>query len=120
MVKNGKDNKLIFEKTGYYVSAKRFLSQNSLRYIESRILNYEMKKMSYLRKIKIPTLIIFAENDDFLIKPLEFYINKLKKEIKASFVKIKVFKGATHSFDNKWEEVMKEILNFVIHYFDAK
>jgi esterase/lipase len=66
--------------------------------------------MVYLRKIKIPILIIFAKNDRFLTEPLEYYVMKLTKELKTNYYKIKLLEDSSHSFTGKWKEIFKEIL----------
>ncbi len=117
LVKEGKGNKLIADKTGYFLSAKRFLSQNDPNAIESNILNYNVNRMKWIRNLpNIPILVVFAQNDRFLIKPTEFYMSKLLAEMRVEQYKIWTIEDSDHSFNKKWPSVFKEI----IFYFSNK
>lgn len=92
-------------------SAKRFLEQVTGE--ESKILNFDLDSMPYLRKINIPTLVIIGEEDELLPKPIDFYTSKFKENI-GSKLDIVTIKGVGHSLNSKISEIVSMICSFSV------
>lgn len=78
--------------------AVRFLSFCDPKNVESRIFNYDRKKLSYLAKIKIPILAVFGTKEQNAIKPVKTYLQILKNNAESSKFSGILIKGGNHAF----------------------
>jgi pimeloyl-ACP methyl ester carboxylesterase len=62
-----------------------------------------------LKKVKIPTLVIFAEKDDYRDRPIKQIYKWFEKNVKSKERKMVVIKDALHSFQGKEKEVSIEV-----------
>lgn len=112
----GKGDQLFLELFDYGIiaSANRFLSQCYLKNPEARIFNYNLKKMEYVRKIKIPMLVVYGEKDEYVAGSLDFYQKKIQENYKGKLLEFLIIKDATHNFSGKERELIKSIKDFVL------
>jgi len=96
------------------MSASRFMSIANPKRPESKIMNYKMKNMLYISKIKVPTLVVLGEDDYFMnlagIK-VDYAVDKLQEN--CQFLKGVIIKGADHQFENKSNILTKTVLSWI-------
>ncbi len=110
MVKKGQGKKLVFEKGIGIFNAVTLKNLFDTESPEVEILNYNLKNMSYIKKIKIPTLFIIPEKDEFIVKPADFYKKKIESQINAD---VYIIKNSDHSFGTKINLVFTKIADFI-------
>lgn len=111
MVNEGKEHQVIpLDIWPSRHDAQRFLSLYTPD-SEEEIFSYaQLNKIpKTLRKIKIPTLIIFAEKDDYRDRPIKQIYKWFEKNLKVKDRKMVIVKGALHSFQGKEKEVSNEV-----------
>lgn len=111
MVAEGRGGELLpLDVWSYQHDAQRFLSLYTPD-SEEEIFSYvQLKKVSKtLRKVKIPTLVIFAEKDDYRDRPIKQIYKWFEKNVKSKDRKMVVIKDALHSFQGKEKDVSNEV-----------
>lgn len=111
MVAEGRGSELLpLDVWSHQHDAQRFLSlytPDSKEEIFSYVQPIKVPKT--LRKVKIPTLVIFAEKDDYRDRPIKQIYKWFEKNVKSKDRKIVVIKDALHSFQGKEKEVSNEV-----------
>jgi alpha-beta hydrolase superfamily lysophospholipase len=97
------------------MSAKRFLSVADLKNVEARLLNYD-SKMAEFGRIRIPILVAFGSNDEYLVKPARKCLEILGRNTGSSDFMGVLFKGTNHAFRNK----EKKLGRFAADWIEAK
>ena len=113
MVERGEGDKLIIElykRTGEFWSAQRFLSFVDRKNWEARMFNYE--NLEIFSQITYPTLVLFGSQDPYFIKPIKWYIEKLRNAYQGKKLKIESLQG-DHSFHGVEKEAFSMIANFI-------
>ena len=91
-------------------SAQRFLSLNTQNSEEEIFTYVEPTKSPHtLRKIKVPTLVVLAEKDEFRDRPMAKIAKWFDKHLRRKIATIKIVGGADHGFSEKEKEVAKLI-----------
>jgi pimeloyl-ACP methyl ester carboxylesterase len=93
----------------YMHDAQRFLSLYTPD-SEEEIFSYAQpdKKAKILRKVKIPTFILFAGDDEFRDRPIKKIVKWFGKNLKAKDKKLVVIENAPHNFKSFEDKVVKE------------
>lgn len=111
MVAEGRGGELLsLDVWSHQHDAQRFLSlytpdseEEIFSYVQPR------KVPKTLRKVKIPTLVIFAEKDDYRDRPIKQIYKWFEKNVKSKDRKMVVIKEALHSFQGKEKDVSNEV-----------
>ncbi len=95
-------------------SAQRFLSLNTPD-SEEEIFCYVSpdKKPKTLKKIRIPTLVVLAEKDEYRDRPIKQIAKWFTKNLRRKNTEVKVIKGADHSFTYTEKEVADLIISWL-------
>ena len=113
MVSKGEGDKLMVEmykRTGDLWSAKRFLSFASRENWEARMFNYE--DLSTFSEVKIPTFVALGREDQYFLRPVEWYAERLKNAYRGEKLKVEILPG-DHSFHGYEELLFRKILDFL-------
>ena len=112
MVKNKKGDEKLPEGISKHYTAKRFLSYADLKNVEARLFNYysDLKEFS---RIKCPIFVSFGEKEEYAMKPVKEYIEKLKGKTSATKFGWEIVKGANHNFDGKHKELVSAIFKWL-------
>jgi alpha-beta hydrolase superfamily lysophospholipase len=88
------------------IDAQRFVSLYTPDSIEE-IFTYSQpdKKPSTLQKVKIPTLLVFAEKDEYRDRPTKKMVEWFIKNMKTTNLSTAIVKNATHNFHMHEDEV---------------
>jgi pimeloyl-ACP methyl ester carboxylesterase len=108
LVKQGKPHSLLpFELWPHYHDAQRFLSLYTPD-SEEEIFTYaqEDKEPRTLKRVKIPTLVIYAGSDEYHDRPAAKIADWFKEYSKSEDLTIKIVKDASHSFKNLESKVI--------------
>ena len=110
LVKCGDGNNIVMDRTGVYITAKKFMSLFKTGTLETSIFDYR-GGLRYLRDIDLPKLFVFASGDNFLLHDNNFYVRSVSHNISKSSV---VFiKSTDHSLRDRLPAVLEEITAFV-------
>jgi len=91
-------------------SAQRFLSLNTPNSEEEIFTYVEPTKSPHaLRKIKVPTLVVLAEKDEFRDRSMAKIAKWFTKHLRRKIATIKIVEYADHGFSEKEKEVAKLI-----------
>ncbi len=113
MVEEGRDNEIIlplYEKTGEFWSAHRFLSFASRDNLEAKMFNYE--ELHIFSKVKLPTMVVLGKEDPYFPKGVGWYAERLKHAYRGERIEIVIMEG-DHSFHGFEKELFKNIGDFV-------
>lgn len=93
----------------YLIDAQRFLSLFTLE-SEEEIFSYASgKNPRILKSVKLPMLIVLAEEDDFKDREISEIASWFKRELKGKSAEINVIKNAPHNFQGFSGELEKII-----------
>lgn len=115
LIKKGKPHELIpLDLWPYMHDAQRFLSLYTPDSKEE-IFCYSQKNKSptTFQKVKIPILVVFAEKDEYLDRPIENLIKWFKEKNKSIRMDFSIIKESDHGFNNKEQLVREEIFKFI-------
>ncbi len=113
MVARGEGDKIIvplYERTGELWSASRFLSFADRTKMEARMFNYE--NLEAFSQVMNPTLVFLGTEDQYFLRPLDWYAEKLRKAYKGEKLKIEIMLG-DHSFHGEEEALFRKIGRFI-------
>lgn len=113
MMDKGEGNRIIiplYERTGELWSARRFLSFADKSNMEARMFDY--KNLSIFSQIRTPTLIFLGKDDQYFLKDLEWYKEKLERSYKGEKIKIEIMPG-DHSFHGYEDILFRRIAEFI-------
>lgn len=96
-----------------WLSVSRFLSLCNLKFVESRLFNYDLKKLNEFSKIKIPILAIFGTKEQYTVKPVKEYLEILKKNTNSTDFKSALVKNANHGFVNRENQLARIIVKWL-------
>lgn len=81
--------------------ARRFLSFSDPKNVESRIFNYELRKLREFGSIRKPILAMFGSKDEYMLKPAKRYLKILEDNSGSKGFSSRVISGADHGFDGR-------------------
>ncbi len=113
MMDKGEGNRIIiplYERTGELWSARRFLSFADKSNMEARMFKYE--NLDIFSKIQTPTLIFLGKDDQYFLKDLEWYKEKLEKNYKGVKIRVEIMPG-DHSFHGYEDILFQRIADFI-------
>ncbi len=113
MMDKGEGNRIIiplYERTGELWSARRFLSFADKSNMEARMFNYEI--LEIFSKVQTPTLIFLGKDDQYFLKDLEWYKEKLEKGYKGVKIRVEIMPG-DHSFHGYEDILFQRIADFI-------
>ncbi len=113
MMDKGEGNRIIiplYERTGELWSARRFLSFADKSNMEARMFKYE--NLDIFSKIQTPTLIFLGKDDQYFLKDLEWYKEKLEKSYKGVKIRVEIMPG-DHSFHGYEDILFQRIADFI-------
>lgn len=113
-VKNGRSDQLMPQELidGYW-SNQRFLSLTDPN-SEEEIFTYASdKEPGTLRKVKIPTLVILGEEDQYADRSVLKLVEWFEANVQAKQKRVTWIEGANHSFQGKEKKLVEEIIGFV-------
>ncbi len=113
MMDKGEGNRIIiplYERTGELWSARRFLSFADKSNMEARMFNYEI--LEIFSKVQTPTLIFLGKDDQYFLKDLEWYKEKLEKSYKGVKIRVEIMPG-DHSFHGYEDILFQRIADFI-------
>ena len=113
MLNKGEGNRIIiplYERTGELWSARRFLSFADKSNMEARMFDYE--NLSIFSQIRTPTLIFLGKDDQYFLKDLEWYKEKLERSYNGKKIKIEIIPG-DHSFHGYEDILFHRIAEFI-------
>ena len=87
---------------GYSIeSPSRFMSRVDSHFIESRIFNYELKRLREFNSIKVPILAVFGSREKYVPRAVEECLGILRDNSSTGKFIGMVIKGADHGFKGK-------------------
>ena len=113
MLDKGEGDRIIiplYERTGELWSARRFLSFADKSNMEARMFDYE--NLSIFSQIRTPTLIFLGKDDQYFLKDLEWYKEKLERSYNGKKIKIEIMPG-DHSFHGYEDILFHRIAEFI-------
>ncbi len=93
-------------------SAGRFLSFSDLRFVESRIFNYELPKLKEFGAIRQPVLVMFGSKDDALM-PVKDYMEILRRNATSRMFGGLIINDADHGFSGKENKTANIIVDWL-------
>jgi pimeloyl-ACP methyl ester carboxylesterase len=93
--------------------AGRFLSISDLKFVESRLFNYDLPKLKEFSTIKKPILAMFGSKDENAIKPVSEYMRILEKNTGSAKFEYSIIKNTDHGFDGKEKEAASIMVNWL-------
>jgi pimeloyl-ACP methyl ester carboxylesterase len=91
----------------------RFLSYSDPKNAESKIFNYDLKRLYLFNKIKQPVLVIFGTKDEYIMKPAKEYLKMLEENSGTGMFDGVLIKGANHGFRKHEEELILAIVKWL-------
>ncbi|MDE1871251.1 MAG: alpha/beta fold hydrolase [Candidatus Micrarchaeota archaeon] len=91
----------------------RFLSFSDLKFVESRIFNYDLPRLREFGSIRQPVLAIFGSKEQFAAKPVKEYMEILERNSGAQGFSHSVIKGANHGFWKKEKETARVVADWL-------
>lgn len=115
LVKEGKSHELMsLDFWPHMHDAQRFLSLYTPDSKEEIFCySQEDKNPKTFQKVKIPILVVFAEKDEYLDRPIVKLIKWFKEKSKSIKIDFSIIKEADHGFNNKEQLVSKEVSKFI-------
>jgi len=117
MVKNKKRKALLpqsFLGDTFY-AAERFLSIAKEGSREDTFPYYNSKRKFYwAKKIRVPTLVIIGEKEQYADRPVTEIMKAFKKQILPKWFTGKILKGADHGFAGKEKELARTIATWIV------
>ena len=113
MVARGEGDKIIvplYERTGQFWSASRFLSFADRTRMEARMFNYE--NLEAFSQVMNPTLVFLGTEDPYFLRPLDWYAKKLRNAYRGRRLEIEIMPG-DHSFHGEEEALFRKIGRFI-------
>lgn len=98
-----------------FIGAKRFLSTANPKNPESMLLNFSLDKLKYLSKVKVPTLAVFGNKDQFMVLPVELALEKMARDAGCS-LSTAIIKGADHGFHGKTKLLAELVVRWVAEH----
>jgi alpha-beta hydrolase superfamily lysophospholipase len=107
-----KDELLPYELVFQYCSAQRFLNLATER-SEEDVFQYHLKNSQWkeIKSIKIPTLAIIGENDQYATIEVKEILDNYRKA--NALIEVEIVQGADHSFRGKERESVGKIVEWV-------
>ena len=93
--------------------AQRFLSLFTPDSKEEIFCYATARRPLTLQKVSIPLLAVFAENDEYLDRPLSAIVGWFKQNVRAPNFSIKTIKNANHGFHGREKPVLAVVRDFV-------
>lgn len=115
LIKEGKPHELIpLNLWPYMHDAQRFLSLYTPDSKEE-IFCYSQKNKNpkTFQKVRLPILVVFAEKDEYLDRPISKLIKWFSEKSKAIKIDFSIIKGADHGFSDKEQLVSEEMSKFI-------
>ncbi|MEK7502088.1 MAG: alpha/beta fold hydrolase [Patescibacteria group bacterium] len=115
LIKNGKPHELMpLDHWPYIHDAQRFLSLYTSD-SEEEIFCYsqENKNPRTFQSVKLPILVVFAEKDEYLDRPISELQEWFKEKSRAIKIDFSIIEGADHGFNDKEQLVREEIFKFI-------
>lgn len=115
MVKQGKDQELLpYNLYPYVNTAQRFVSLATYESVEQMFSTKEFQgPLRLFSKIKVPTLIVFGDQDEFVDVPLDEFLSIFAHNTKNRAFSGTIIKGADHSFSGKEEELARALVSWI-------
>ena len=108
LIKQGKGDRLVTEPPFFPMTPKRFISLYQPRSPEDTFDYGDAKPlMKDYSKIKLPLLVIFGENDEFLDRPVQRVIAIFDAYARSSFYTSAIIPKATHGFNRSEQQLVK-------------
>jgi pimeloyl-ACP methyl ester carboxylesterase len=94
-------------------SVSRFLSFADLKYVESRIFNYELPRLKEFGSIRQPILAVFGSKEQYACKPVDKYMRILAANSKSKRFTSLIIRNADHGFRNKEKELATKLIDYL-------
>ncbi len=94
-------------------SAGRFLSYSDLRFVESRIFNYDLKRLREFGSVRQPMLAIFGSKEEHALKPVRDYMRILERNTRSSKFDYAIIKNADHGFDGRENAMADAVVDWL-------
>ncbi len=107
----------IYKETGWYLSYDRFLSIMDPSRPEGNIFDYTKVPMPYISKIKVPTLFLFPEEDEFSVRVFREKKKALERSYKGPYMEVDEIEGADHMFSGKEGLMALRVAQFLSRVF---
>jgi len=95
------------------ISAKRYWSLVNPKSNESKLFNYNLKRLNLFSKVRCPILAVFGTKEQYAVKPVKEYLRILKTNTKSPEFDGILISGANHSFENHEKELANMIVKWL-------
>ncbi|KKQ06004.1 MAG: hypothetical protein US15_C0023G0002 [Candidatus Moranbacteria bacterium GW2011_GWF1_36_4] len=110
MVKDGKGDVFLPKKIWHYlIDAQRFLSLFTPESVEEIFSYASEKSPKILKSVKLPLLIVLAEEDDYKDREISKIAEWFTRELEGKNAEIFTLKGTPHNFQGFAKELEKKI-----------
>lgn len=114
LVRAGKEHQVLpLAVWSHQDDAQRFLSLYTPDSKEEVFCYATPRRPVTLRKITVPLLAVFAENDEYLDRPLSAIVDWFKQNVQAKNFLIKTVANANHGFHGREKPVLAAVRDFV-------